>query len=237
MSVSFADLQASYRAITRLETVRFAHQTELNALAGRDLPPRAVVHTFEGFVLSTTSVAATAYQFFTDSIPSAAGFSYLVSSPTNPADLNDSYYSAFNTENRYINFAANLGLTGEGKAAFAQTYGSMSFGEAVAAIYDKVISKAQASAAGLNPDAAIADITGRKAYFDAVADERLGGFDHDIAVKAGLAGYIMAEAMKADVGLYARSVENFYLDLSDGDAAFGVNLVGTYGPGTTYDAV
>jgi hypothetical protein len=237
MSVSFADLTVSYLAITRFDVVRFSDRTFLSSLEGRNLTNRTIAHQFEGKVLGTTSVALTAYQFFTGSIPSEAGVSYLVRSSANATDLNDVYYQSFNTENRYINFAANLGLVGEGKAAFQATYGAMSFGQSVAAIYEKVIGRTQATAAGIDVDAAIADITSRKAYFDQVANERLGGFDHELSVKAGLAGYIMAEAMKADVGLYARAVENFYLDLSDGSASFGVELIGTYGPGTTYDSV
>jgi hypothetical protein len=237
MSVSFADLTTSYCAITRLDSVRFSDRVLLSSLDNRPYGARQIAGHFETMVLSTTSVAVTAYQFFTGSTPSAAGTSYLVSSGDNPNDLNDAYYRPFNVEYRYINFAANLGLVGDGKAAFAATYGAMTFGQAVAAVYEKVIGRAQAEAAGYDVNAAIADITGRKAYFDAVAIQRLGGFDHELAVKAGLAGYIMAEAMKAHVGLYARATENFYLDLSDASASFGVDLIGVYGPGTTYDGV
>ena len=237
MSYSFADLTLSYLSITRLDSVRFSDRVFMSSLENRPLTARQMAGQFEGLVLGTTSVAVTAYQFFTGSIPSAAGISYLVNSPANTSDLNDGYYLPFNVENRYINFAANLGLVGEGKAGFAATYGAMSFAQAVAAIYDKVIGRAQAAALGYDVDAAIADITSRKAYFDAVANERLGGFEHELAVKAGLAGYVMAEAMKAHVGLYARAAENFYIDLSDGSADFGVNLVGVYGPGSAYDGL
>jgi hypothetical protein len=237
MSVSFANLTTSYLSITRLDSVKFSDRVFLSSLENRPFGPRVMAQQFESLVLGTTSVAVTAYQFFTGSTPSAAGLNYLVNSPANGADLNDAYYGPFNVENRYINFAANLGLVGEGKAAFAATYGAMTYAQAVSAIYEKVIGRAQATAGGYDPDAAIADITGRKAYFDAVANERLGGVDHELAVKAGLAGYIMAEAMKAHVGVYARAAENFYMDLSDGGASFGVDLVGVYGPGTTYDGL
>ena len=39
----------------------------------------------------------------------------------------------------------------------------------------------------------------------------------------------MAEAVKADVGSYARATEAFLTDLADGAAQFNVDLVGVYG--------
>ena len=75
---------------------------------------------------ATTSVATLAYQFFTGKIPTAAGLDYLVS-PTgpNPNNLNSDYFQSFNLENRYINFAVNLGKLGEGQAAFTAEYGGL----------------------------------------------------------------------------------------------------------------
>lgn len=71
----------------------------------------ALAHVVDG----TTSVAVAAYAFFTGQTPSLAGLNYLVHSAENTADLNDPYYSKFTTENRYINFSANLGVTGRGR--------------------------------------------------------------------------------------------------------------------------
>ncbi len=198
---------------------------------------RSVIVQLEKLVLGATSVALTAYQFFTGKTPSAAGLAYLVNSPDNTSDLNDKFgiYNGMNTENRYINFAANLGLIGEGKAGFAAAYGGLDFRQAVEKAYDAVIGKAYAQAAGINVQAAIDGVVASKAYFDALASERMGGFDHDLAMKAGVVGYLIVEGLKADVGLYARGVENFYLDFTDGVAQHNVDLVGVYGPGTYLD--
>ena len=59
---------------------------------------------------ATTSVATLSYEFFTGKIPSSAGYDFLVS-PTgaNASNLNSAYYQSFALENRYINFAVNLG--------------------------------------------------------------------------------------------------------------------------------
>ena len=67
-----------------------------------------------------------AYEFFTGKIPSAAGMDYLVS-PTgpNPNNLNAAYYQSFSIENRNINFAVNLGKSGEGAAKFQTEYGAL----------------------------------------------------------------------------------------------------------------
>ena len=70
-----------------------------------------------------------------------------------------------------------------------------------------------------------------------MARERAPTLDQALATKAGLVGYVLAEAVKADVGVYARSLENLYLDLTDGSGEHRVDLVGTYGPGTTLDNV
>ncbi|ATC23555.1 hypothetical protein EIB18_02980 [Caulobacter vibrioides] len=63
-------------------------------------------------------VAAMAYQVFIGKIPTASGLDDLVA-PTgpNPNKLNSAYDQFFNLENRYINFAVNLGKMGEGHAA------------------------------------------------------------------------------------------------------------------------
>ncbi len=61
-----------------------------------------------------TAVALQSYQFFTGKTPTQGGLSYLVNSASNTTDLNDAYYQGFSLENRYINFAQNLGIIGEG---------------------------------------------------------------------------------------------------------------------------
>lgn len=66
---------------------------------------------------------------------------------------------------------------------------------------------------------------------------RDGGDGADgVGTKAAMVGWLLAEAMKADAGIYARAVDNFYLDLSDGTAQHNVDLVAIYGPGTFLDA-
>ncbi len=180
-----------------------------------------------------TAVAVLTYQFFTGSIPSAAGLAYLVNSAGNTTDLNDAYYQGFNLENRYINFASNLGIAGAGAAAFAAAYGSITFDQAVDLAYDKIVGSSFASGVSINPAAAKADIKGRLAYFTALANANFPGASaatKDLAIKAGMIGYIMAEAMKADVGVYAAGANAFMTDLMlDGSANFAVDLIPVYG--------
>ena len=101
-------------------------------------------------------------------------------SPTGPNgnNLNSAYYQSFNLENRYINFAVNLGKLGEGKIQFEAAYGG---------------------------------------------DGATG-----IGTKAAMVGWLLAEAVKADTGMYARANDAFLIDLADG-ANFAVDLVGLYG--------
>ena len=182
-----------------------------------------------------TAVAETSYQFFTGLTPSAQGLTYLVHSAGNPTDLSDAYYDPFNMENRYINFASNLGLHSDAAPEFAQVYGPMSFEGAVATAYERIIGASNAAAAGVDAQAAIADIAGRRPYFEAVAHERFAGDDFGLSTKLAAVAYIMQEAVRAEVGSYGQATQNFLFDLADGQAQFNVDLVGVYGPGTPLD--
>jgi S-layer protein len=182
----------------------------------------------------TTSLAALSYQFFTGKSPTKAGLDYLVHSADNGADLNDGYYSAFNIENRYINFSANLGVQGEGAAAFATKYGSMTFAAYVASIYETIIGSSYATAAGIDPAKAIADIVSRQAAILATAQGAgmikpgATAAQIDIALKAATAGYLLGEAIKADVGVYASSANNFAVALATGTAVYNTDITQTY---------
>ncbi len=182
----------------------------------------------------TTAIANLSYLFFTDKTPTKAGLDYLVNSTVNANDLNDPYYAKFGLENRAINFAANLGILGEGAAAFAATYGSMSFAAYVGAIYEEIVGSAFATLAGINPILAIADIVSRQAALTQIArDAKMitatsTAAQIDLALKAATAGYLIGEAMKADVGQYAAASNNFTYNLIQGTATFNADIVTTY---------
>jgi len=176
-----------------------------------------------------TAVAVTNYAFFTGTTPSQQGLAYLVSSNLNANDLNDPYYARFDLQNRSINFAENLAINGEGATRFSTTYGALTFSQAVDTAYAEIVGNAAATAAGVNVTAALADIKARLPYFQQVARENLPAANQDLATKAAAVGYIIAEALRSDIGVYSNASNNFLLDLTDGGAAFGVNLVGTYG--------
>ncbi|HWU81762.1 MAG TPA: alkaline metalloproteinase, partial [Caulobacter sp.] len=168
---------------------------------------------------ASTSVATLSYEFFTGKIPTSAGVDYLVS-PTgsNANNLNSAYYQAFNLENRYINFAVNLGKNGEGKAAFAAKYGSLSLFDSTREAYKTIFG-------GTPTDAKVhALIDSRVDYFASYGGDGAAG----IGTKAAMVGWLLAEAVKADVGMYAKANDAFLADLADG-ATFAIDLVGVYG--------
>ncbi len=168
---------------------------------------------------ATTTVATLSYQFFTGKIPSQGGIDYLVS-PTggNAANLNSAYYQSFNLENRYINFAVNLGKLGDGRAGFETAYGSKTLADTVKGAYTTIFGSAPT-------DAKVADLlNSRVSYFASFGGDGPNG----VGTKAAAVGWLLAEAAKADVGVYSRASDAFLTDLSDG-AAFGVDLVGVYG--------
>ncbi|WP_428150954.1 S-layer protein RsaA [Caulobacter sp.] len=192
-------------------------------------------------VNATTAVAVETYQFFTGHAPSAAGLDYLVDSTTNTNDLNDAYYSKFAQENRFINFSINLATgAGEGAAAFAASYGSVSIAQTVATAYDKIIGNAVATAAGVDVAAAVAYLS-RQAnidYLTAFVKANTGltaAADIDLAVKAALIGEILSAATTSGLGGYAAATTALINDLVDGtlstDNAAGVNILTAY-PGT-----
>ena len=180
--------------------------------------------------VGTTSVAVLTYQFFTGRTPTAGGVDYLVS-PTgpNPDNLNSAYYQDFNVENRYINFAVNLGRYGEGAAAFQAAHGVESLFDTTRAAYAAIF--------GATPtDAKLHDILDatltlngatftRAQYFGFYGGDGAAG----LGTKAAAVGWLLAEAEKADTGVYARAEDLFLSDLVHGRASFGIDLVGAYG--------
>jgi Ca2+-binding RTX toxin-like protein len=168
---------------------------------------------------ATTSVATMAYQFFTGKIPGLAGIDYLVS-PTGPngANLNSAYYQSFNLENRYINFAVNLGKVGEGAANFTAKYGALSLFDATREAYKTIFG-------GAPTDAKVhALIDTRVDYFASYGGDGANG----IGTKAAMVGWLLGEAAKADLGMYSKANDAFLLDLADG-ANFAIDLVAVYG--------
>lgn len=178
---------------------------------------------------ATTSVATLTYQFFTGRVPSAAGLDYLVS-PTGPnaASLNSAYYQSFGLENRYINFAVNLGKFGEGKDAFAALYGELSLFEATRTAYATIFGSTPSDTkihAILDPTFSLGSQTFTRAeYFAQYGQDGLEGQ----GAKAAMVGFLLAEAAKATVGVYSRANEALLFDLADG-ADLGVDLIGAYG--------
>jgi Ca2+-binding RTX toxin-like protein len=172
-----------------------------------------------GSAVATTSVATLSYQFFTGKIPTQGGVDFLIS-PTggNGNNLNSDYYAQFNTVNRYINFAVNLGKVGDGKASFAAKYGSLSLFDATKEAYKTIF--------GATPtDAKVhALIDGRADYLASYGGDGVNG----IGTKAAMVGFLLAAAATEHVGMYAKANDAFLTDLADG-ASFAVDLVGVYG--------
>jgi Ca2+-binding RTX toxin-like protein len=178
---------------------------------------------------NTSSVATLSYEFFTGKAPSAGGMDFLVS-PTgpNPNNLNAAYYQSFSLENRYINFAVNLGKVGEGNTAFTAKYGGLSLFEATRMAYATIFGDAPSDAklhAILDPTTVLNGQTfSRSDYFAYYGQDGATG----IGTKAAMVGYLLAEAEKADLGVYAKSNDAFLTDVALHNASFGLDLVGVY---------
>lgn len=165
-------------------------------------------------------MAASVYQFLTDKIPTAAGFEYLIDSSTNNNDLNDPYYEQFNQENRYINFANNIGSFGEGKTEFSAKYGSVSFEQTVRSAYSEII--------GGNNEESINFFLNALNFYRTVAQERVvpSGVSLDLSTKVVAVGSILNEAVKSGSGTYATAVETLANEIqtTGGTSSFGADL-------------
>ena len=195
----------------------------------------ALAHVVDG----TTSVAVASYAFFTGRTPSLAGLNYLVHSDANPTDLNDAYYAKFTTENRYINFAANLGVLGDGRAQFAADYGALDLRGATAKAYQAVFGVA-ADAAKVSAllDASVPDGLGgvytRADYFARYGGDGINGQ----GTKAAMVGFLLSNAVATGSGVYGAADLHYVQALEHGAVPTGptelapayvnaVSLVGT----------
>ena len=228
-----ANLGKAPDAATTLTLDAYATQTQTGGVSDA----AALANTLK-LVNNTTAVAVETYQFFTGHAPSAAGLTYLVNSTTNTTDLNDTYYSKFAQENRFINFSINLATgAGEGAAAFATAYTGVSYAQTVASAYDKIIGNATAAAAGVDVAAAVAYLSRAEniTYLTNFVKANTGltaAADIDLAVKAALIGEILNAATVSGIGGYATATTALITDLSDGtlstDNSAGVNILTAY---------
>jgi Ca2+-binding RTX toxin-like protein len=208
----------------------WAQNTAINLSEGVLSTIADVVKSGLNAAAATTSVATMSYQFFTGHAPSAAGMDYLVSgSGPNPNNLNAAYYQSFSMENRYINFAVNLGKAGEGRAQFEAQYGSLNLFDATRKAYEAIFGGAPSDAkvhALLDPVADLGGVTMTRAqYFAYYGQDGADG----LGTKAAMVGWLLTEAVKADLGTYAKSNDAFLTDVALHDAAFAVDVVGHYG--------
>lgn len=220
LSVSFAaPVEAAFNAVLRVAS-SFPGAVDVvidvgAKMAGGLSEGQAIAQIVKA-ARSSTSVATLAYEFFTGKIPSQAGIDYLVS-PTGPNanNLNSAYYQSFNLENRYINFAVNLGKLGEGKDAFAAKYGSLSLVDATGVAYKAVFGAAPTEAK------IHAMIDNRVDYFAYYGGDGPSG----VGTKAAMVGWLLVEAQKAGLGVMVRSNDAWLIDLSDGSAPFAVDIL------------
>ena len=216
------------------ESAVFSHDAsaaaDISSLIGSGLiSSQQALNTILDAAESTTSVATMAYQFFTGQVPSAAGMDYLVSpSGPNANNLNGTYYQSFSGENRYINFAVNLGAQGAGAASFAAKYGTLNLFDATRQAYAAIFGATPSDDkihTLLDPTFVLNGVTMSRAdYFAYYGQDGANG----TGTKAAMVGWLLSEAVKADIGDYALSNDAFLTDVAKNGAAFGVNLIGQY---------
>ena len=121
----------------------------------------------------------------------------------------------------------NLGKLGEGAAAFTSSYGALSLADATSKAYAVIFGAAPTAdkvAAILNAPSTLPGEATRADYFAYYGQDGANG----IGTKAAMVGYLLAEAVKADVGSYAKAGDAYLLALAGGVHQH-VDLVGAYG--------
>jgi len=179
-------------------------------------------------VQGTTSVAVMTYEFFTGKTPTAAGLEYLLHAPNtvNANDLSDPYYTKFNVDNRYINFAINLASPqGQAHTWFETNYGALNFEQTITKAYKEIfgVTLTNDKMQHLLYDQVGGNMT-RLHYFELFAGSAEGA-------KAGIIGWLLAAAVLENTGRYAAANTAFLNDFADGNAQLNVDLVGVYGDG------
>lgn len=159
--------------------------------------------------LDKTDVAVASYQFFAGIALKPSGLSYIVNGTTNPNDLTSPYYAPFNTESRYESFALNV--AGAPGSTFVSAYGSLTFAQAVAKAYDTIIGLGNVTPAYAAQ--AVAYITSEQPYFAQVAT-RNPDLAPDLGTKAAMAGYVLYESIRADLGTYAQGLDSYMATLA-----------------------
>lgn len=177
-------------------------------------------------VRSTTSVALLSYGFMTGSSVTPQGLDYLVS-PTgpNPNNLNSAYYARFSMENRYINFTVAIAKEPAANMKFVSDFAPLSLFDAFKTAYGQIIGVARTDAelsAMLTPE--------RAAYFAAYGGDGPAG----LGTKAAMVGWLLAEAVKADLGPYVEATRNALRDLADGGLHSSEHFLRDWGPGGDY---
>lgn len=211
--------ETAFAAILRMSVtagLQFSPTADLAQTMTTSIAAREAVQKLIAAADATTSVASMSYQFFTGKIPTALGFDYLVS-PTggNAGNINGPAYDYFNTVNRYINFAMNLGRNGEAKDSFAADYGSLTLFEATRKAYGVIFG-------GTPSDAKVSQLLdGRVDFLASFSGDPAEG----IGTKAAMVGFLLAAAATENVGAFALSNDAWLTDLADGSAPYAVNLI------------
>ncbi len=209
-----------------------------NGMVGDGWTYASAVQWIMDSVKATTALAVMSYGFIADLPLTTAGLDYLVS-PTggNPNNLNSAYYAKFDTMNRYINFAMNLAVRGEGRASFIEAYGENAspintFQKAYMKLFgvEKTLAEIQAFFSEPVPDGH-GGTYGRFAYFEAIGGD--GSFG--IGTRAAMVGWLMAEAIKSGQGPYADAVRAYLNEVAvTGKGVPFANFYSIYGAGGDY---
>ena len=201
---SFGDFSAATAAAVSVLSVQVDAGATPAANALASLVPLAA---------PTTAVATLSYEFFTQKTPTLAGLDYLVSPEgSNASNLNSPYYAKFNTENRFINFAVNLGVVGVGATAFSAAASPLTLAQVVTNAYAEIFGSTPTSdkvSAILNDPVSngLGGTETRAQYFAFYGISDLG-------VKAAAVGWLLSQAEASDTGVYAHANDVLLVSLA-----------------------
>ncbi len=216
---SFSDFTAATSSTVAALALQVDGATATLASATASLSPLAA---------STTAVATLSYEFFTQQTPTLAGLDFLVSPEGSDAtNLNSTYYAKFNTENRFINFAVNLGAVGAGATAFATAAGPLTLSQVVTDAYTEIFGSAPSAdkVAAIVGDAVPNGLGGTETRAQYFASYGLT----DLGTKAAAVGWLLSQAEASDLGGYAQADDALLVALAGADVSkLGTDLLSSH---------
>ena len=180
---------------------------------------------------AATDVIFITQGFYAGALPNQAAIDALIN---DPAQGFGASAGGQTLENRLYDAALKLvGAPGSaGYAAFTAKYGALSLEDTVTAAGLEILGSA--AAPGFNNKYPLSAIVEQIPALQAVAAARAApGADLDLAAKAVITAYVLAQSLRTDTGVFAQALDSYHASLAPNGAA-SLNVLAAFAPGDAF---